>query len=224
MGTETHLYAKPTSTAPVIDGDWSSSEWQGADEYDTGNMIVYALQNGTYLFMCIRVKSDTVYNAGDYAELAFDTDHDGGNVPDEYDKKFRATNPIVPSDHQDYNGNGGVWDPDYISPYLWRANGTRDTSDSNYITWEFSIPFEEVWNTPSPGEGDVAGLAMHAHDDEPPGADYYWGSDNLDNPSTFDDLEIPEFQDVIVLSVLIPAILVILRRRRPGKINKLRGH
>jgi hypothetical protein len=224
MGSDILLYAKPTPTAPTIDGDWSSTEWQYADSYDTGDMIVYAMQNGTYLFMCIRVKSDTVNNAGDFAELAFDTKHDGGNAPDQYDKKFRATDPDGSSVLQDYNGNGVAWDPGYTSPYFWEGNGTRDTSDGNYITWEFSIPFQEVWNIPSPGVGQVAGLAIHAHDDETPGAEYYWGSSNLNDPSTFKDLEIPEFPDVIPLLVLIPAILVTLQRRRPGKNNKPRGY
>jgi tetratricopeptide (TPR) repeat protein len=223
-GTDTLLYAKPTSIAPTIDGDWSSTEWQVADSYESSNMIVYAMQNGTYLFICIRVKSDTVQNAGDYAELAFDTDHDGDSAPDQYDKKFSATDPDGSSDLQDYYGNGGVWDPGYSSAYFWEANGTRDTSDGNYITWEFSIPFQEVWNTPSPGEGQEAGLAIHAHDDEPPSAEYYWGSENLNDPSSFGHLEIPEFQDIIPLMALIPAILVILQRRRSGKNNKPRGH
>jgi hypothetical protein len=224
MGSDTLLYAKPTPSAPTINGDWSSSEWQDADSNDTGDMIVYAMQNGTYLFMCIRAKSDTVNNPGDYAELAFDTDHDRDIAPDQYDKKFNATDPDGSSVLQDYNGNGVAWDPDYTSPYFWEANGTRDTSDNNYITWEFSIPFEEVWNTSSPDMGRVAGLAIHAHDDELPGAEYYWGSNNLNDPSTFKDLEIPEFQEVIPLLVLIPAILIILKRRWPGKINKLQGY
>ena len=224
LGSDTLLYAKPTPSAPTINGDWSSAEWQYADSYDTGDMIVYAMQNGTYLFMCIRVKSDTVSNIGDYAELAFDTDHDGDSAPDQYDKKFRATDPDGSSILQDYNGNGVAWDPAYTSPYFWEANGTRDTIDGNYITWEFSIPFQEVWNTSNPDVGQVAGLAIHAHDDEPPGAEYYWGSNNLNDPSTFKDLQIPEFQDVIPVLVLIPAILVILQRRRPGKNNKPRGH
>ncbi len=224
MGSDSLLYAKPTSSAPTINGDWISTEWQDADSNDTGDMMVYAMQNGTYLFMCIRVKSDTVYNVGDYAELAFDTDDGNEPAPDQWDKKFNATDPDGSTINSSYNGNGTGWNSSYVSPYAWEANGILDTDSGGYITYEFAIPFPEVWNMSNPGPNQQAGLAIHAHDDEPPSAEYYWGSNNLNDPSTFKDLQIPEFQDVIPLLVLIPAILVILQRRRPGKNNKPREH
>ena len=213
LGTSTHLYALPTTTPPTIDGDWSSTEWQDADSYDTGDIIVYTMQNGTHLYLCIRVRSDTVYNAGDYAEIAFDTDNGDESAPQAEDKKFRATDPGGSTGNEDYNGTGTVWDPSYVSPYTWYADGARDVTDGNYITYEFAIPFKEVWNTTTPGSGQIAGLAVHAHDDDGTGADYYWGSSDLNTPSTFGDLEIPEFQEIVIVLVVVPLVIVAVRRR-----------
>lgn len=219
MGTYTLLNASYTNNPPSIDGEWTTGEWSDADSFDTGTMVIYTMQDGAHLFVCIRVTSDTTYEAGDYAEIAFDTDYDGDTAPDQYDKKFSATDPDGSTVNVSYNGKGGVWDPGYVaSP--WEANGTLDTDGS--ITYEFKIPFVEVWNTSNPGLGQIAGMAVHAHNANGGGSDYYWGSTNLNDPSTFGILDIPEFQDILLVVLFAPAVVLVLRRA--GKINKRRRH
>lgn len=222
MGTYTHLYALPTLNPPGIDGQYSDLEWVDADSCDTGNIVVYTMQDGTYLYLAIRVKSDTAYNAGDFAEIAFDTDNGDESAPQSEDKKFSATDPDGSAVPEDYNGNGVGWDSSYVSPYTWYEDGAKDTDD-NYITYEFAIPFPEVWGVSDPDAGQTAGLAVHAHDADGTGSDYYWGSTDLNNPHDFGDLDIPEFEEVAVVVIMAPAI-VILMLRRSGKNNKHRGH
>jgi hypothetical protein len=63
-------------------------------------------------------------------------------------------------------------------------------------------------------------MAVHAHDAGGSGADYYWGSTNLNDPSTFGHLDIPEFEDAVFVVLLPPAIVILMRRS--GKVNKRR--
>ncbi len=221
-GSATLMLAFPTASPPTIDGDWSSTEWQDADSYDTGNITVYTMQDGTNVYICVRVTDDTTYNSGDFVRIAFDTDNEDETGPDQWDKMFGARDPDGSSVIEDFNGDGTTWDPSYVSPYFWEANGTRDMSDGNVITFEFLIPFIEVWNTSTPSSGQRAGMAIHAHDDRGTGYDFYWGSSNLDDPSTFGHLDIPEFHDIFLILVMMPIILVMIRRS--GKVNKHKGH
>lgn len=219
-GSSTLMVALHTNNPPTIDGHVTEGEWNDADSFDTGSMIIYTMQDGTYLYLCMQVTADTTYGATDMGEVAFDTDYDKDSAPDSIDKKFSATDPDGSAVPEDYNGDGFGWDLDYISPYTWSANGDLDSEGSGYITYEFRIAFPEVWNTGNPGDGDKAGMAVHAHDAGGSGADYYWGSNDLNNPSTFGELDIPEFQDAIFVLLLPPAIVILMRR--PGKVNKRR--
>ena len=219
-GSSTLMVALYTESTPNIDGHVTAGEWDDADSFDTGSMIIHTMQDGTYLYLCVQVKADLTYNQGDSGEVAFDTDDDGDTAPDSVDKKFSASDPDGSAVPEDFNGNGNDWDPGYTSPYTWSANGDLDIAGGGSITYEFQIAFHEVWNTDSPGEGDRAGMAVHAHDAEGSGADYYWGSSNMNDPSTFGHLDIPEFQDGVFVLLLSPAIVILMRRS--GKVNKRR--
>ena len=63
-------------------------------------------------------------------------------------------------------------------------------------------------------------MAVHAHDDDGTGADYYWGSSDLNTPSTFGDLEIPEFQEIVIVLILVPLVIVAVRRRSDVQLHK----
>ena len=222
MGSETLMHAYMTLSDPTIDGDWSASEWLKADNYSTGNLEIYTMRNGTHLFIAIRVLNDKTYNSGDYARIAFDTDNGDETGPDAWDKMFNATDPDGSTVNEDYNGTGTGWSASYGSPYQWSANGKVDTDSWNNVTYEFAIPFQEVWNTSDPTPGQLAGMAIHVHDANSTGFDYYWGSNNLNNPSTYGHVDIPEFEQVVAVMAVVPAIAIMIRRR--GKINKQRGH
>ncbi len=221
-GSASLMLAFPIVSPPTIDGDWSSTEWQDADSYDTGNITVYTMQDGTNVYICVRITDDTTYNSGDFVRIAFDTDNEDETGPDKWDKMFGARDPDGSSAIEDFNGDGTTWDPTYVSPYFWEANGTRDISDGNVITFEFLIPFIEVWNTSTPSPGQRAGMAIHAHDDKGTGYDFYWGSNNLDDPSTYGHLDIPEFHDILLILIMMPLVLIVIRRS--GKVNKHKEH
>ena len=45
------MTAYPTSSAPTIDGQMGSGEWDDADSFDGTDLDIYTMQDGTYRFL-----------------------------------------------------------------------------------------------------------------------------------------------------------------------------
>ncbi|MCK5024404.1 MAG: hypothetical protein KAR56_02180 [Thermoplasmata archaeon] len=205
-----------TSSAPTIDGDWSSSEWTDADSYNDGtNLIVYTMQDGTNLYVCVRVQTDTTDATGDYCDVMFERCHSGESSLDSNDRKFRAEDSGVSDASEDYDGTGGTWTVGSLTG--WSAVAELDASDSSYITYEFQIPFIDVWGTSTPSSGDIAGFAIQVYDADS-ASTYEYGSASVDelNPSTWDDVQIPEFSFQFMPLLFMLGLIVVIQRKRRG--------
>ncbi|MCK4445007.1 MAG: hypothetical protein KAW09_10710, partial [Thermoplasmata archaeon] len=161
----------------TIDGtidEANELDWVSIAKTDTyGSYIkTYVVYNSSNLYVAVEVLIDSGNAANaDYAEVIFDSDHDGGTSPDTSDYKFRATRPNGNVIKEEYVGTGSGWD-DTWSSSLWDAQGADTDS---YITYEFSINNSYVFGTNSPSDGDVSGFCVHVYNDS--GTDYYYWPD-----------------------------------------------
>ncbi|MCK4950113.1 MAG: hypothetical protein KAS60_08510, partial [Thermoplasmata archaeon] len=182
----------------TIDGELNETnenDWTTTAKTDTysSNIKTYAVYNNTDLFVAVEVLAQTSGNgnANDYAEIAFDTNHDGGANPQTDDYKFRATDSTGSSTLEEWDGTGAGWDQTF-SLGTWDAEG-NDTD--TYVTYEFEIPLAYVFGTSTPSEGDIAGFCVHVYNSTG-NTYYYWpdatgsGSSNgrEDTPNDWGDL------------------------------------
>ena len=67
QGSATLIVAQSTAGAPTIDGNWNSAEWADADSFENTEMIIYAMEDGTYAYFCVVSKLDTTESMSDSA-------------------------------------------------------------------------------------------------------------------------------------------------------------
>jgi len=81
-----------------------------------------------------------------------------------------------------------------------------------YPNFEFKIHKNDAWSDIT----QTAGFAIHAHNAQGSGSDYYWGSDTVspENPGSWGHIDAPEFSDVVVLVCVVVVIYLVARRRR----------
>ncbi len=206
-----------TTNTITINGQWSMSEWTGAEKFDGNRFDMYVFHDGTYIFIAFNVTSDSLSSASDYCEIYFDKSNDKINgVPDANDRKYIAADTTVESTMIAYDGSDGNWDNTVSTSG--DADGALATYDVSYIHYEFKIPLSEVFETTT--SGSKVGFAAHVRDENAPG-DYYWGNvaneDTAIDPlnlSTWGTLEIPEFHMMLFPILGMVGIVYISRKRR----------
>jgi hypothetical protein len=131
----------------------------------------YAVYDSTDLYVAIEVIANTTGQgaADDYAEIAFDTTHDGDTLPDTDDYKFKITDSEENPSTSEARGDGSAWDETW-SPGTW--SGSAADTDT-YVTYEFQIPLEYAFGTSTPSNGDIGGFCVHVHKDNLT-TYYYW--------------------------------------------------
>jgi hypothetical protein len=130
--------------------------------------VVY---NSTDLFVAIESLSQETGSGStqDYAEIAFDTNHDGGASPQTDDYMFQVKNPGT-SNEKNLTGTGSGWSETLPAGPSWDA--AVDDTDT-YLTYEFRIPLQYVFNTSTPSEGDIGGFCVHVTNNTGD-VYYYW--------------------------------------------------
>ncbi|MCJ2562593.1 MAG: lamin tail domain-containing protein [Candidatus Thermoplasmatota archaeon] len=151
----------------TLDGEineTNENDWTSTAKTDTyGSYIkTYVVYNSTDLFVAIESLSQGTGSGvpQDYAEITFDTNHDGGTAPQTDDYRFKVRKPGS-SDLFNFVGTGSGWDGTWVPSSSW--NASVDDTDT-YITYEFRIPLEYVFNS-SVSDGQIAGFCVHVHND-----------------------------------------------------------
>jgi KaiC/GvpD/RAD55 family RecA-like ATPase/photosystem II stability/assembly factor-like uncharacterized protein len=184
----------------TIDGtidEASETDWTSIAKTDTyGSYIkTYAVYNSTDLFVAVEVIANGTGEgaADDYAEIAFDTDHDGDTDPGTDDYKFKIRDPVGTPVTSEAQGDGSTWDETWSPGTAW--SGSAADTDT-YVTFEFRIPLEYVFGTSTPSDGDIGGFCVHMFKENLT-TYYYWpdatgsGSESNgreDNSSQWGDL------------------------------------
>jgi hypothetical protein len=219
-GNANEFWAPSSSDIITVDGDWGALEWTTYDFYESATLMIYVQANvDNNLYVCVRVKTDTLQNPGDYCEIVFDTVNNGGTTPQVDDFKFNASDSTSSDTFEDYRGDGSGWDSTYTSPYSPQGDAERDpdSGDGNFITYEFRIDFNEVWFPIPPTSGDEAGFAIHVYDTNA-GQDHYWGSSDMNDPNSWGSLYyLPEFQEFIIPIFSMIFIAAVWMRKKKTK-------
>ncbi|MCK4456956.1 MAG: lamin tail domain-containing protein, partial [Thermoplasmata archaeon] len=162
----------------TIDGEineTNENDWTSTAKTDTyGSYIkTYVVYNSTDLFVAVESLSQATGSGSpqDYAEITFDTNHDGGTAPQTDDYKFRVKNDVV-NEKKDYAGTGSAWDEPWTPSSSWDA-AVNDTD--TYLTYEFRIPLEYAFNTSTPSDGHIGGFCVHVRNNT--GSVYYYWPD-----------------------------------------------
>jgi len=213
-------YVKVTATAlagtPTVDGTCSSGEYSGAASASNANLSFFAgiRSDTSFAYLCVTVSADTTNDStSDWGELLFDTDLSGTALPNSTDRLFRVTSGVSGTFTEE-KGNGSAWI--LCGASCDGGNNATGKYDGSNEVYEFQIRFSDVWGSNSPAAGAIAGFAIIAHNQSAT-LDYTWGADNVVEsvPSTWGQLEIPEFQDFAVVCVSVLVVLgMVLRRRR----------
>ncbi len=153
--------------------------------------------------------ADQTSDSADTGELLFDQDNNGSPLPDANDRLFRVASGGALTSKI---GDGSTWVDCGGSCAGNTASGQFDGTKEVY---EFKIAFSDVWGS-SPQSDAVAGFAIVANDS--PGLQTYtWGSATVNEliPTTWGQIQIPEFSDLWMVSLSVVVLVGIhLRRRR----------
>ncbi len=126
--------------SPIVDGAYSSSEWNGASQYylqdDFGHAVfVRSAEDGTYLYLGGYIAN--VSSQESTIMFYFDPNGDGGSAPQTDDVRFWGSK--LSNDTFTYienHGTGSGWSPN--EPM---TNATmRMTMQGNYVYYEIRIP------------------------------------------------------------------------------------
>lgn len=210
--------APPLANLPIVDGfcPTYAGEYTGAAVGGTADLT---FQVGTrfaarYLYLCITVRSDTTPNFFDFAEIMFDTKHDGGIAPQPDDRLFYVfTNDTLlgwlMGDGSGWVDCTGVCDPGDI------AAGSFNGGVEHY---EFRIRWSDVWASLNPARDAVAGFAILVWDDSP-GFVYAWGSSFVSDfePNTWGHIILPEFPSQAFAAAVVLVVPSVRRWRTSSR-------
>ena len=215
-GTGLAVTATELAATPTLDGNCATAngEYTGAASAVNPKMKFFAgLRSPTpsYLYVCVDVTADMTNDLVlDTGELLFDQTNDGSSTPDSNDRLFRVA-------------SGGAFTSMEWNGIAWVVCGASCDSGDDAMghfnatneVYEFKIAFADVWG-PSPQSNPVAGFAIVVQDSTG-SQTYTWGSASVNesNPSTWGQIQIPEFNDFLLVSVSVVVLVGIqLRRRR----------
>jgi hypothetical protein len=223
-GSPTVLTAYPTGSTPTIDGALTTgTEWDDADLYTTGNIDVWVMQDGTWLYIMVKRNDDGTVAAGDYCDIMFETDDKGDNyLEDGEDVKWRSEDTTGTDILTDYGVNGGVWDDGAFTGQAGQDSASSlDPGDSD-ITYEFKIAISDVFGA-SPQYDKTVGFAVYVWNDDTSSGDWWpdSGSPSETDPSTWGDLSLPEFQEILIPSFMLIALFMVFKRKTKIKKRKV---
>lgn len=221
--------ATPLVNVPIIDGNCATvvGEYSGASSAANANIafVVGRRDDIGFAFFCIRVTADTTRSNNDWGEVLFDRLHDGGDCPQLDDVLFWLGgngDAVLKA----WEGLGGIgcstapgdgWDTNNICNLGPCDPGNDGTSRySTYEWYEFQISYMDVWFTPAPLPGQVAGFAIIAYNFNA-NTLLFWGGPAVEEnwPYTWGHLyyPIPEFP-LPVLAAFPLVLIPVLRWRR----------
>ena len=204
-----------TNTPDATDANCASfaGEYDGATSDGNADLAFWIgrRDDTQYVYACIEVGSDTSQNALDFGEILFDTNHDDVDPPQDEDRMFRLYSG--PFALLAFKGDGLGWTSCGTSCDA-GDDGSGGLTNGQEV-YEFQIRYSDVWGTNTPEPSDRAGFAIIVYDADVP-ATYWWGADNVDEgtPSTWGQLDIPEFSQLGFLVVFIVPVVLLARRRR----------
>jgi len=218
MGTGLMVSAPDLTGIPTIDGNCTTptGEYSGAASDANSNMRFFAglRSDSSSLYVCVEVTADMSNDGSfDTGELLFDQNNDNSALPDTNDRLFRVASGGAFTQKK---GNTVAWVDCGGPPSCDSGDNAIGHFDGTNEVYEFKIAFADVWGSSSPQPGAVAGLAIVAQDLTGLST-YTWGSATVDEnvPSTWGQIQIPEFSDFLLVSVSVVVLVGIqLRRRR----------
>jgi hypothetical protein len=230
-GSATSLTCYVLTKAVAVDGDYSASEWDDADNYTiAGENKVFTKRDDTYAYFCAIALFDSSKNHDDRVAFYWDRAHDGGGVPDADDIRYRTnySSSLLTWISDVYNGTvAGGWTSG-TAPGTAQIAGDYDSSEG-YMVYECRMPL----STLNEGgnfdvDGEIIGYAVITRDgstytsqawpdaaaDDTPGG---WGD------LTYSDQAIPEFPTTAIpifgTIILFVAVRYRIKRREYKKEN-----
>ncbi|WP_455393022.1 PKD domain-containing protein [[Eubacterium] cellulosolvens] len=184
LGTFSNVSAQTDSsiditfgTTPIIDGMLSPGEWDDAEA------VQILIQNGISTIVYYKHDSNNLYFGFDtitdyYAEIYFDTSHDGGLRPRTDDLLLHASAALY-----EQQGTGYGWGDSNYEITGWNAS-TMYKGDGQI---EYSISFLKIGITAETSSS--IGIAFSVSDSPTYRYLYYWPSDaNQNNPNTWGEM------------------------------------
>ena len=169
----------------------------------------------------VKRNDDGTTNSGDYCEVMFETDNNGDSVlEDGEDVKWRSTDTTGSDTLTDYGVLSGAWDDGSFTGNVGQDSASDLDSGDSDITYEFKIYLEDVFGS-SPPYNKPVGFGVFVWDNDASTGDWWpdSGSPSGTNPSTWGDLTLPEFSDIIVPISIVMAIFVIRKKSRKKRSN-----
>ncbi|MCK5396641.1 MAG: hypothetical protein KAJ33_00145, partial [Thermoplasmata archaeon] len=215
-GSDTALICYSGTTA-TIDGDYSAAEWEDADYYDTGSVIIYTKHDGTYAYFAMVALHDTTPDENDYGIFVWDTAHDAGTAPQTDDNMYTATRGVSEWAYTEQTGDGSIWDSS--STLLAGEFVAAYDSGEGYMVYEARVLLTTLnSNGNFDADEETIGFAGLTVDGDDSSQGVWPSSADSDNPSTWGDLEystaeIPEFQTFLI-PLIVPMVLIFYRRKK----------
>jgi len=174
------IYAKFSTSIPVLDGTIDAAEWEDATVYrgvgDEGIFDVYLMQDRNYLYIGVKaITFASYFYTGDEVQIYFDEGNDGGHGSGSGDG-------ILTNEQEDMkaiDGDGVFIDGSWISSFTWGVGWyyyklgygvdmgvAAIGSHTDHWEAEFKIPFHGVEGDPKDpsdlniGVSDFVGLAI----------------------------------------------------------------
>jgi hypothetical protein len=205
---------------PTIDGDVdiAGGEWDDANFVISGELTVYVKMDVTYVYFGVTT-TDNNENNGDACAIYFETDHANDGVNNTYDKRLRTYRVGVSwTDDWTIGTDTGWGIPQplpanhIIAHYLEPAVGMEYEAQVPLATLNDAGQFDE--------DNERIGFAVIVLDGGNPHGE--WPNGALDGDSTaWGELEIPEFQDILLPIFCVIFMVAIWQRRRKKMLNKL---
>jgi hypothetical protein len=194
---------------PALDGKCGDAAYNNAGKVSKLNYEFYVGHRLSRVWICIRFY-DGSNDTGDFVDLVFDTMHNGTDFPQNDDRHYQLpSNSITPVKEI---GNGASWIPCGAPCLGDGAKSAFDVANSSQV-YEFRLVQTNVWSL-SNTEGR-AGFAIRLFNWTGT-LSYYWGATNvnLNKPSTWGHLDIPEFPAILVPILIVVALARPRRKRR----------
>ncbi|HEX9565965.1 MAG TPA: hypothetical protein VGA48_00020, partial [Thermoplasmata archaeon] len=219
MGIGLTVTATELTNAPTTDGNCATGgpgEYAGAARANNLSISFFAgLRSGLgYLYVCVEASADQTNNGtADSGELLFDQNNNGSVLPDPDDRLFRVNSTGAFTQKK---GNTTAWEDCGGPPSCDAGDAGSGHFNGTNEVYEFKIAFKDVWGIATPPANAVAGFAIVVQDQNG-SQTYTWGSATVNEsiPSTWGQIQIPEFSDFLLVSVSVVILIGIqLRRRR----------
>jgi hypothetical protein len=206
------------TTPTVTNGDVGNppGEWDDATVVSVPNLMIYIKMDATFFYVGI-ITNDTNNNNNDYCGIYFETNHSNDGVNDVADKRLHTKKESGTwNDYWTY-GTGLGWGIPGAPP------GGHEIYESfagpgSYMEYEARIPLTTLNEFGLFDEdNERIGFAIIVQNGSSQHGE--WPKDAIDQPpigfsSNWGELEIPEFQDVLIPTISMIFIAAIYKRRK----------